>query len=485
MSDKALLKLRLILAAELLLLLSGCLQPTKMLFETQQVGLPDTKTVTAAIDFKSGLLNLSGGAEGLLEADFQYSLEAQRPQIDYQLNTGDTASLVVRQPEALAPLFTSQRNQWDLQINAQVPLYLKLNLGAGLINLNLAGLSLTGVDIFSHQPNSLTLNLTGYWQQNLPISIQGKGGILSLLLPQGSGVRLELGGRVGKISPGTLQRQGQVFWNQAYSPADVALQVSIAGDFDEVRLESGYPGDMPIEAALDMARFAYSTQGMFKCDEVVDDGRQSPGDTVRDLWYDYLCERGPDHRLLDGGDLLTEELAHSMLLDQIRRQYYRGGAPLTEEALRFNISEFLAATVDMHRTLEERQEFNFSITHFIGSFTYSIERIDDRLYFLVDNQTDRASGTHIPLRYETEGYQHSLETLVNQDPALGKAYLLEVIQSNRYPLISLLDAKTRQQTQGEEGGGVFRQTFRWSERYLPYAADLPDWPEYLDELEIE
>mgnify|MGYP001072429760 CR=1 FL=1 len=38
---------------------------------------------------------------------------------------------------------------------------------------------------------------------------------------------------------------------------------------------------------------------------------------------------------------------------------------------------------------------------------------------------------------------------------------------------------------GNTGGGDFEQTFEWSERTLPYGSQLPNWPSYLDEIDVQ
>jgi hypothetical protein len=73
----------------------------------------------------------------------------------------------------------------------------------------------------------------------------------------------------------------------------------------------------------------------------------------------------------------------------------------------------------MISVMQARQRYEFSITHFIGSFDYSVTREGDRVRFEIHNQTDRASGTHIPLRFPDDGYTLSLEELVREKPLLA------------------------------------------------------------------
>jgi hypothetical protein len=240
---------------------------------------------------------------------------------------------------------------------------------------------------------------------------------------------------------------------------------------------------MPVHVALDLARTMFNQEEVFDCSVEPANRQPLPTDTVRELWFDYLCHRGPEHRFLDGNDILTQDLAASELIDRIRRQFY-SGEPLDEDTLHFNIPEFMSATVDMISVIQARQRYEFSITHFIGSFDYSVTREGDRVRYEIHNQTDRSSGTHIPLRFPKDGYTLSLEELVREKPLLMDAFLLEVIHSGKYPIISILEAKSRTETGPGEGGGNFSQTFIWTERDLGLT-ELPPWPSYLDEIDIQ
>jgi hypothetical protein len=86
-------------------------------------------------------------------------------------------------------------------------------------------------------------------------------------------------------------------------------------------------------------------------------------------------------------------------------------------------------------------------------------REGDRIRYVIHNQTDRSSGTHIPLRFPEGGYTLSVEELVRQKPAVANAFMLEVIHSGKFPIISILAAKSRTETLPGEGGGNFTQTF--------------------------
>ena len=109
--------------------------------ESQSVELGDAKSVNVNINMGAGNLTVSGGAEKLLEADFTYNVAKLKPEVEHTDGT-----LVVRQPHAngLSDLrgITDYRNEWGLRLYDEVPIDLRVDVGGGVSDLQLAGLSL-------------------------------------------------------------------------------------------------------------------------------------------------------------------------------------------------------------------------------------------------------------------------------------------------------------------------------------------------------
>ena len=92
-----------------------------------------------------------------------------KPEVKYTNGT-----LVVRQPETegLPALrgITDFRNEWDLRLNNETPMDLQVDMGAGTSDLQLAGLSLTGLDV-SLGASESTIDLSGDWARDLEATI--------------------------------------------------------------------------------------------------------------------------------------------------------------------------------------------------------------------------------------------------------------------------------------------------------------------------
>ena len=163
--------------------------------ESQSVELEDAKSVRVEIDMGAGDLEVTGGAEKLLEADFTYNVAKLKPEVAYTDGT-----LVVRQPEikGLPDLrgIAGFRNEWGLRLNDEVPMDLSVDMGAGTSDLQLAGLSLTGLDVSLGAGNS-TIDLSGDWARDLDVTIDAGAETISLRLPRDVGVRVKVECRSG------------------------------------------------------------------------------------------------------------------------------------------------------------------------------------------------------------------------------------------------------------------------------------------------
>ena len=119
------------------LLLAGCNSGAKvgaLQSVSQLVDLGDAKSVRVEINLGAGDLEVTGGAEKLLEADFTYNVAKLKPKVEYTDGT-----LVVRQPKVnglpVLQNITDYRNEWGVRLNDKVPMDLSMDMGAGVSDL--------------------------------------------------------------------------------------------------------------------------------------------------------------------------------------------------------------------------------------------------------------------------------------------------------------------------------------------------------------
>ena len=221
-----------------ILLLAGCASRARvgeLRTESQSVELGDAESVRLEIDLGAGDLEVTGGAENLMEADFTYNVAELKPEVEYTNGT-----LVVRQPEVrgfpVLQNISGFRNEWSLQLNDQVPMHLNVNVGAGTTDLQLAALSLTGLDV-SVGAGETTVDLSGDWVRDLDVTIDAGAGAVRLRLPSDVGVRVDVDAGVGSIEAPGMTKDGDVYTNAAYGVSDVTLQVNVRAGVGQIILE--------------------------------------------------------------------------------------------------------------------------------------------------------------------------------------------------------------------------------------------------------
>ncbi len=228
--------------------------------ESQTVELGGAASVRVEIEMAAGELEVSGGATELLEASFTYNVAELKPEVDY---SGDRLS--VRTPDVDvrgASLWDvdKYRYEWDLRLSDDVPMEMRVSMGAGRVDLKLGSLSLTRLDVtrgagdilvdlsgpasptrldIGGGAGLLTVDLTGAWQNNLEATIGGGLGKRTLILPADVGVRVKVDVGIGAVDAAGLTKEGEYYTNDAYGRSDVTLQIEVDGGVGGTELRVG------------------------------------------------------------------------------------------------------------------------------------------------------------------------------------------------------------------------------------------------------
>lgn len=222
------------------LLVTGCIgfagvRVGDLQTRSQTVALGDADAVDVEIQMSAGELDVSGGADELLEASFSYNVEEMDPQATYSGRTLRVKDSDVN--EGIASLFDLDefRNEWDLKLNEDVPMQMTIDLGAGPSSLVLGTLHLTSLDV-NGGAGEITIDLTGDWQDDLDANISGGVGNLNVWLPENVGVRIEVESGVGSVHADGLTRDGDTYTNDAYGVSDATLRIDIEGGVGQINL---------------------------------------------------------------------------------------------------------------------------------------------------------------------------------------------------------------------------------------------------------
>jgi hypothetical protein len=211
-------------------------QVGKMQRESQAVDLKNAQAARAQLKMGAGELNITGGADRLMEADFSYNVSDWKPKVSYDVS-GKKGELVVKQGSANGGnLSGGARNEWDISMNDEVPTELMVQLGAGESALDLDSLTLTGVDL-QMGAGKTTVDLSGDYAQSFDASIEGGVGEATVLLPSEVGVKAKAEGGLGKINAKGLKKVGDSYVNDAYGESDTNLNIDVKGGVGEINLK--------------------------------------------------------------------------------------------------------------------------------------------------------------------------------------------------------------------------------------------------------
>ncbi len=220
-----------------ILLLASCnpaLTVGTLQTESQSIQRGDAKSVSVDINFGAGVLDVTGDAKDLLDADFTYNVDKLKPQVEYA-----DGKLIVSQPETTGmpalPGATDFRNEWGLHLGNDVPMDLSVNVGAGTSNLKLSGLSLSGLDITLGAAQG-TIDLSGDWAHDLDVTIDAGASNINVLLPKDVGVHVVVDRGPTVIDTQGLMQDGDVYTNAAYGVSDVTLLIDLKAGIGAIDL---------------------------------------------------------------------------------------------------------------------------------------------------------------------------------------------------------------------------------------------------------
>jgi hypothetical protein len=201
--------------------------------DAQAIELQGATSVNADIEMPAGKLVLNGGSSRLLDADFNYRTAEGKPRVEYVVTDGKGQLGIIQNEKHIH--FGGRRNDWTLRFGNNIPLDLKLELGAGQSNLNLNGVNVTRVEI-NIGVGQMNLDLTGDRKEDLHVDVQGGVGSARIKLPKNVGVRVNASGGIGTVSRNGLRRDGDAYVNEAYGKTHATIQLNVQGGVGEISL---------------------------------------------------------------------------------------------------------------------------------------------------------------------------------------------------------------------------------------------------------
>jgi hypothetical protein len=191
------------------------------------------KSAKARLEMSAGELTINGGSPNLLDADFNYNSSFDEPRVDYTVSNG-VGELDIKQ-NGSSVHFGNSRNDWNLRFGKDVPLDLKVDLGAGQGNLHLRDVPLTVLEL-NIGAGQVDVDLTGDRKTDLTADIEGGVGQANIRLPKNVGVVAHASGGIGSIDVRGLKHDGDTYTNDALGKSAATIHLKVEGGIGQIVL---------------------------------------------------------------------------------------------------------------------------------------------------------------------------------------------------------------------------------------------------------
>ncbi len=205
-----------------------------MQHQSHIVDRQNAKTVRATLELGAGDINLSGGSSHLLESDFDYRSSSGTPRVDYSVS-GTTGDLRISQDDNDSHIRTSTDNHWTLHFANDIPLEIKIDMGAGHGNLRLRDIDVTRLNL-DMGAGQVDVDLTGDRKSDLTADIEGGVGEANIRLPKSIGVIVHASGGLGTIDAHGLKHDGDEYTNDLYGKSPVTIHLKVEGGVGRIVL---------------------------------------------------------------------------------------------------------------------------------------------------------------------------------------------------------------------------------------------------------
>jgi len=206
---------------------------------TSSVPLGDATEAEIDVFMRAGELSIAAAPlDGdVFRGQFEFSSSALEPETTSD-TFGETIDVTVRQAEMRGfPLSSTVRNRWDLELAEGIPVTLRVDLGAGEADLDLAGLRLTGL-VVTMGAGDATIDLSGPREDDLSGIITAGVGELTIRLPKDVGVRVTgYADGLGDWEYDGFMKEGDALVNRAYDTTAASIELKVQRGIGSVRLE--------------------------------------------------------------------------------------------------------------------------------------------------------------------------------------------------------------------------------------------------------
>ncbi len=209
------------------------------------------------VHFPAGELTIKGHDEPGFKTKCTYSDKLWQPELLYE-RKNEEGRLLMEMPAFDSPmnLDDDEFNWWEVSLDRDIPVYLRVNLGAGTGHFDLEGMkirefdfSLTGGEVHLNLRNTsipdldfkalageAKVDLSGKWENDLKADFTCGFGEMTLILPSETAVRVKINGVLGEVHAPDFDHDGEYFVNRAGNTEHL-LDISLTGGIGEVHLK--------------------------------------------------------------------------------------------------------------------------------------------------------------------------------------------------------------------------------------------------------
>lgn len=203
-----------------------------MRHENRTVERQDAKSVQASVQASAGQLTIGGGSSHLFDGDFSFSDSYATPKVDYRVDSG-VGQLTISQDEGNH--FGVSHNDWILHFNDEIPMELKVDMGAGQGHFRLREMPLTRFTV-NMGAGQVDVDLTGERHKDLDADIEGGVGQATIRLPSKVGVVVHASGGIGSINARGFKHDDDQYTNDAYGKTPATIRLKVTGGVGEINL---------------------------------------------------------------------------------------------------------------------------------------------------------------------------------------------------------------------------------------------------------
>lgn len=221
-----------------LMYLSGCTitsdRSGPSQYETQSFDRGSIDELHAEFSIGAGDLKVGTGTHKLAQTYFSYNVTAWKPEVRFEPQ-GTHANLTFREPDHHGANLGRSKNEWDIRLNQEAPLFLNVNCGAGHAQLDVGSLALRDVRV-NMGVGQLEMDLRGDPKHDYDVRIDGGVGEATVRLPSTAGVMAEASGGIGSIDVQNLNKVDGHWVNEEWDRAKVHIHLTVNGGVGSIKL---------------------------------------------------------------------------------------------------------------------------------------------------------------------------------------------------------------------------------------------------------